>query len=125
MPLNSVEPAKWVSALSHTHGEHWGLRLTATTFGHQDRVDQSAILALWDGRGPLPVQFVPAGVTIWDASGYINFSPRVRLSAGVYNLGDRQYWVWQDVRDLDRGRGDLQRFAQPGVNARVSVTVSF
>ena len=71
------------------------------------------------------MQFVPAGVTIWDASGYINFSPRVRLSAGVYNLGDRQYWVWQDVRDLDRGRGDLQRFAQPGVNARVSVTVSF
>ena len=125
VPLNSVEPAKWVSALSHTHGEHWGLRLTATTFGHQDRVDQSAILALWDGRGPLPVQFVPAGVTIWDASGYINFSPRVRLSAGVYNLGDRQYWVWQDVRDLDRGRGDLPRFAQPGVNARVSVTVSF
>lgn len=125
VPLNSVEPFKWVSALSHTHGDRWGVRLTATTFGQQDRVDQSAILALWDGRGPLPVQFVPAGVRIWDASGYVNFSKNVRLSAGIYNLGDRQYWVWQDVRDLDRGRVDLQRFSQPGVNTRLSVTVTF
>jgi hemoglobin/transferrin/lactoferrin receptor protein len=49
----------------------------------------------------------------------------VRLSAGVFNLTDRQYWFWQDVRDLDRARVDLQRFAQPGRNVRVSATVIF
>jgi hemoglobin/transferrin/lactoferrin receptor protein len=55
----------------------------------------------------------------------VNFTKNLRGSAGVYNLGDRQYWYWQDVRELDRGRADLQRFAQPGLNTRVSLTLSF
>ena len=46
-------------------------------------------------------------------------------SSGLFNLGDRQYWNWQDVRELDAGRADLQRFAQPGLNSRVTLTLSF
>ena len=124
-PLNSVEPLKWVSALSYAAKDGWGVRLTATTHARQQRVDRGAILALWDGRPPAPVQFVPAGVTLLDLTGYVNLAKNVRLNGGLYNLTDRQYWYWQDVRELDRGRADLQRFAQPGVNARVSLTVSF
>ena len=68
---------------------------------------------------------MPAGVTLLDLAGYVNFTKNLRASAGLYNLTDRQYWYWQDVRELDRGRADLQRFAQPGVNARVTLTLSF
>jgi hemoglobin/transferrin/lactoferrin receptor protein len=124
-PLNSIEPPKWVSALSYTAKDSWGLRLTGTTHARQRRVDATAILALWDGRPPAPGQFVPAGVTLFDLTGYMNFTKNLRASAGVYNLGDRQYWSWQDVRELDRGRADLPRFAQPGLNTRVSLTLSF
>jgi hemoglobin/transferrin/lactoferrin receptor protein len=124
-PLNSIEPPKWVSALSYAAKDQWGLRLTATTHARQSRADGSSILALWDGRPPAPVQFVPAGVTLFDLTGYVNFTKNLRASAGVYNLGDRQYWYWQDVRELDRGRADLQRFAQPGLNTRVTLTLSF
>jgi hemoglobin/transferrin/lactoferrin receptor protein len=124
-PLNSIEPPKWVSALSYTAKDSWGLRLTAITHARQDRADTSAILSLWDGRPPTPAQFVPAGVTLFDLTGYVNFTKNLRASAGLYNLGDRQYWYWQDVRELDRGRADLQRFAQPGMNARVTLTLSF
>jgi hemoglobin/transferrin/lactoferrin receptor protein len=124
-PINSIEPPKWVSALSYTAKDSWGLRLTGTTHARQRRADTTAILALWDGRPPAPVQFVPAGVTLFDLTGYVNFTKNLRGSAGVYNLGDRQYWYWQDVRELDRGRADLQRFAQPGLNTRVSLTLSF
>ena len=124
-PLNSIEPPKWVSALSYTASERWGMRLTATTYARQTRADGSAILALWDGRPPTPVQFVPAGVTLFDLTGYLNLTKNLRASAGVYNLTDRQYWFWQDVRELDRGRADLQRFAQPGLNSRVTLTLSF
>lgn len=124
-PLNSVEPLKWVSALSYSAKDSWGVRLTGTTHARQRRVDSGAILALWDGRPPAPVQFVPAGVTLLDLTGYVNVSKNVRLSGGLYNVTDRQYWYWQDVRELDRGRADLQRFSQPGMNARVSLTLSF
>jgi hemoglobin/transferrin/lactoferrin receptor protein len=124
-PLNSIEPPKWVSALSYAAHERWGVRLTATTYARQTRADGSAILALWDGRPPTPVQFVPAGVTLFDVTGYLNLTKNIRASAGVYNLTDRQYWFWQDVRELDRGRADLQRFAQPGINSRVTLTLSF
>jgi hemoglobin/transferrin/lactoferrin receptor protein len=108
VPLNSIEPLKWISALSY-----------------QRRVDRSAILALWDGRPPMPFQFVPAGVTLFDLAGYVNLSKHVRASAGLYNLGDRQYWHWQDVRELSGNRADLPRFAQPGFNSRLTLTVSF
>jgi hemoglobin/transferrin/lactoferrin receptor protein len=124
-PLNSIEPPKWVSALSYAAKDSWGLRFTATTHARQSRADTSAILSLWDGRPPTPVQFVPAGVTLFDLAGYVNFTKSLRLSAGLYNLTDRQYWFWQDVRELDRGRADLQRFAQPGLNSRVTLTFSF
>ncbi len=124
-PLNSIEPPKWVSTLSYAANERWGVRLTATTYARQTRADGSAILALWDGRPPTPVQFVPASVTLLDLSGYLNLTKNLRASAGVYNLTDRQYWFWQDVRELDRGRADLQRFAQPGLNTRVTLTASF
>ena len=124
-PLNSIEPPKWVSALSYAAKDSWGLRLTATTHARQSRADGSAILALWDGRPPAPVQFVPAGVTLFDVTGYVNLTKNLRASAGLYNVTDRQYWYWQDVRELDRGRADLQRFAQPGMNARVTLTLSF
>ncbi len=124
-PLNSIEPPKWVSALSYAAKDAWGLRLTATTHARQDRADASAILALWDGRPPAPVQFVPGGVTLFDLTGYVNFTKNLRLSAGVYNLGDRQYWSWQDVRELSSKRADLARFSQPGRNARITLTFSF
>jgi hemoglobin/transferrin/lactoferrin receptor protein len=124
-PLNSIEPPKWVSALTYASGDRWGLRLSGTTHAPQRRADKSAILALWDGRPPTPAQFVPGGVTVFDLAGYVNFSKNVRLSAGLFNLTDRRYWHWQDVRELDRGRADLARFTQPGLNSRVTLTVSF
>ena len=124
-PLNSIEPLKWVSALSYAAKESWGVRLTATTHARQHRADSAAILALWDGRPPTPVQFVPAGVTLFDLTGYVNFTKNLRASAGLYNLTDRRYWFWQDVRELDRGRADLPRFAQPGLNTRITLTLSF
>ena len=125
VPLNSIEPPKWVSALSYASGTQWGLRLSATTHAHQNRADTSAILSLWDGRPPMPKQFVPPGVTLFDLAGYVNLTKHLRATAGLFNLGDRQYWYWQDVRELDAGRADLQRFAQPGRNARVALTLTF
>jgi hemoglobin/transferrin/lactoferrin receptor protein len=71
------------------------------------------------------VQFVPGGTTIFDLTGYVNFTKRLRLSAGVYNLTDRQHWHWQDVRELSSTRADLPRFTQPGLNSRVTLTFSF
>lgn len=124
-PLNSIEPPKWVSGLSYASGDTWGLRLSATTHARQRRADMSAILALWDGRPPTPAQFVPGGVTLLDLAGYWNVTQNFRLSAGLFNLTDRQYWHWQDVRELDRGRADLGRFAQPGLNTRATATLSF
>jgi hemoglobin/transferrin/lactoferrin receptor protein len=55
----------------------------------------------------------------------VNFTKNLRLSAGLYNLTDRQYWNWQDVRELSSNRPDLGRFAQPGLNSRVTLTFSF
>lgn len=68
---------------------------------------------------------MPSGVSLFDLTGYFNFTKNLRASAGIYNLTDRRYWHWQDVRELDAGRADLTRFTQPGLNTRVTLTLSF
>ena len=46
-------------------------------------------------------------ITLFDVTGYVNFTKTLRLSAGLYNVTDRQYWYWQDVRELSSTRADL------------------
>ena len=113
--LNSIDPPEAVLGL-HYEKHRWGVASYLTMVdGKEARdADQSA-----------EELFLPGGYGTLDLLGYYNFNEQVRLNWGLYNLFDRKYWSWADVRGLPADDPDLERFTAPGRNVSVTLTVDW
>jgi hemoglobin/transferrin/lactoferrin receptor protein len=113
-PLNSVDPLKGVLGIAFDEAQgRWGAELIGTAVRRKTDVDQSA--------GP---QFEAPGYVTVDVLAYANLQ-RLRLNLGVFNLLDRKYWEWSDVRGRPANDPVIDRYSRPGINARVSATYRF
>jgi hemoglobin/transferrin/lactoferrin receptor protein len=118
-PLNSVSPAKGVfSGHWQSLRKNWFADAYWTVSAAQDRVDES--------RDTL---FKPAGYGVVDLfagyqwQGHIGQEGEVRL--GVYNVFDKKYWDWQQVRNFDANDAIVNALAQPGRTFSASLSVRF
>lgn len=113
-PLGTINPFKANVGLRYRAADNsWGIDLVGTFVGSP--------------RVPLDTQlFVPAGYTLVDLTGYVNFTPLISLNFGVYNLFNQKYFEYSDLRTFpaaDAARVD--RLAQPGTNVAVSLNAKF
>ncbi|MCS7101282.1 MAG: TonB-dependent hemoglobin/transferrin/lactoferrin family receptor [Burkholderiaceae bacterium] len=119
-PLNSINP------LQLSAGVAWralpSLRATLDV-RHAARkragdVDNSSFTAP-------ATQFIPPAWTVVDLA--LGWQPLAWLSvhAGVFNLTDRKYWVWTDVRGLASNSAVADAFTQPGRTYAVNVSAVF
>jgi hemoglobin/transferrin/lactoferrin receptor protein len=110
-PLNSIDPLKLVTGLRYRH-ESMQIELIGTYYAEQTRADTAA-------------QFeTPSAFTV-DLVGRWQISQNVSINAGIYNLTNQKFWLYQDVRGLAPTSNRLDQFTQPGMNGRVAVTVKF
>lgn len=110
-PLESVDPARAVLGLRYEAADgRWELELVGTAVERKRRVGNDAL-------------FRPAGYATLDLLGRYRFNERVRLNAGLYNLADRTYWEWADVRGRAAADPAIERYTRPGINASVSLVV--
>ena len=72
--------------------------------------------------------FKTPGFGILDLTAYYKVSKDVTVNGGLYNLTDKKYWNWDDVRSYDRvgeagvtGPANLDRLTQPGRNFAINV----
>ncbi|WP_024655808.1 TonB-dependent receptor [Pseudomonas syringae USA007] len=122
-PINSVNPLTGVIGLGYEQKDYGSL-LSWTLVKRKTRVDDSSFHSP-DGTSS---QFKTPGFGILDLTGYYKVSDDVTLNAGLYNLTDKKYWRWDDVRGYD-GVGEagvtapanLDRLTQPGRNFSVNV----
>jgi len=122
-PINSVNPLKGVLGLGYEQENYGGL-LSWTLVKRKDRVDNTNFHAP-DGSSS---QFKTPGYGVLDLEGFYKVTDDVTLNAGLYNLTDKKYWQWDDVRGYD-GVGEagvtspasLDRLTQPGRNFAVNV----
>ncbi|KAF1031349.1 MAG: Hemin receptor [Pseudomonas sp.] len=124
-PLNSVNPLKGVFGLGYDQQNYGGL-LSWTLVKKQNRVDSSTFFAP-DGNstnGP----FKTPGFGILDLTGFYKVTNDVTINGGLYNLTDKKYWNWDDVRSYDSvgeagvtGPANLDRLTQPGRNFAINV----
>lgn len=122
-PLNSVNPLTGVFGLGYDQDNYGGL-LSWTLVKSKNRVDETSFKSP-DIAGKA---FKTPGFGILDLSGYYKVTQDVTVSAGVYNLTDKKYWLWDDVRSYD-GVGEaaavnpanLDRLTQPGRNFAVNL----
>jgi hemoglobin/transferrin/lactoferrin receptor protein len=117
-PLDSVDPVKVVAGLAwrETNGRFGGqLVATRSERKAKDRAGGSCASAC----------FTPPGFTLLDVTAYWRVTPSVTLRAGVFNITDKKYWWWSDVRGLTQTSAILDAYSQPGRNLAMSLSARF
>ncbi|MBC2667622.1 TonB-dependent hemoglobin/transferrin/lactoferrin family receptor [Novosphingobium piscinae] len=113
-PLASIDPLKLVLGLGwRDPAERLGGQLTLT---HAARKEESRAVA---------GAYRPAAFTILDATVFLKASDALTLRAGLFNILDRTYAWWSDVRGLAASSTVTDAYTQPGRNASVSLSYRF
>ncbi|MFT0868648.1 TonB-dependent receptor [Pseudomonas sp. CAM1A] len=122
-PLNSVNPLTAVLGLGYEQQNYGGL-LSWTLVKRKDRVDDSTFFAP-DGASK---QFRTPGYGVLDLTGYYKVTDDITVNAGLYNLTDKKYWQWDDVRGYDAlgeagvtQPANLDRLTAPGRNFAINL----
>lgn len=121
LPIDSVDPMKLVAGLIYdAPSGDWGGQLIGTAVERKKRLDPTGAATV-----PSP------GFGVLDLTGWWNLSKRAVLNFGVFNLGDRKYFLWSDLQGTGGGatpmasNTSIDRYSQPGRNASVSVKYQF
>ncbi|NIF16296.1 TonB-dependent receptor [Pantoea sp. Cy-639] len=122
-PLNSVNPLTAVLGLGYEQQNYGGL-LSWTLVKRKDRVDDTTFFAP-DGASK---QFRTPGYGVLDLTGYYKVTNDITVNAGLYNLTDKKYWQWDDVRGYDAlgeagvtQPANLDRLTMPGRNFAINL----
>ncbi|WP_198314504.1 TonB-dependent hemoglobin/transferrin/lactoferrin family receptor [Chitinibacter sp. GC72] len=105
--LDSVAPLKAQLGLTFTRS-NWGSSLMLTAAGSHDKVSQATY-------------FKTPGYGVLDLTSWWEPVKDLRLNAGIFNLGDKKYWLSSDVVGVPASSKIIDRYSQPGINARLSV----
>ncbi|WP_417702799.1 TonB-dependent receptor [Pseudomonas sp.] len=121
--LNSVNPLTGVFGLGYEQ-ERFGGLLNWTLVKRKTRIDDSSFNSP-DGSSS---QFASPGFGILDLTGYYKLTDDLTVNAGLYNLTDKKYWLWDDVRGYDAvgeagvtSPANLDRLTQPGRNFSINL----
>ncbi|MFO1078924.1 MAG: TonB-dependent hemoglobin/transferrin/lactoferrin family receptor [Planctomycetota bacterium] len=111
-PLNTIDPPRGIFALRYAapHGR-WHLEGVLTAVAAQDRLDESTT----------PLAHAGGHATI-DLLGRYAFSDRLELRAGLFNLADRRYVEWADIRGRAPNDPQLDLYTRPGRSVSLSLT---
>ncbi|MGR4972918.1 TonB-dependent receptor [Pseudomonas sp. LARHCG127] len=122
-PLNSINPLTGVFGLGYDQ-EQFGTLLSWTLVKKKDRVDDSN----FNSPDGVSSQFKTPGFGILDLTGYYKVTGDVTVSGGLYNLTNKKYWLWDDVRGYDSvgeaavlSPANLDRLTAPGRNFAVNL----
>ncbi|WLH56200.1 MULTISPECIES: TonB-dependent receptor [unclassified Pseudomonas] len=124
-PLNSVNPLKGVFGLGYDQ-DTYGALVSWTLVKKQNRVDSTTFFTPTGIKANGP--FKTPGFGIVDLTGFYKVTDELTVNGGLYNLTDKKYWNWDDVRSYD-GVGEagvtspasLDRLTQPGRNFAINL----
>jgi hemoglobin/transferrin/lactoferrin receptor protein len=127
-PLSTIDPVKLVGGIGYDAPDRrFGGQVVAT---HSAQKPKSATTYVGTS-GPASICtgvdgcFRPGGFTIVDATAYVRVAEVLTLRAGIFNIFDRKYAWWSDVRGLAGSSSVTDAYTQPGRNASVSLTAKF
>lgn len=114
-PLNSVDPLKAVVGLRYAApGGAWDAELLTTAIAGKDRVN--------DGATPL---VRTGGFVTIDLLAQWRVTGRLTAQAGLFNLTDRSYFEWSDVRERAANDPLIELYRRPGRNGSISFSYRY
>ena len=124
-PINSVNPLKGVFGLGYEQ-QNYGALVSWTLVKKQDRVDKNTFFSPDGDTSKAP--FKTPGFGIVDLTGFYKVTHDVTINGGLYNVTDKKYWNWDDVRSFDSigeagvtAPANIDRLTQPGRNFAINV----
>ena len=108
LPVDSVDPWKASARLRYGGQQGFGAQIIGTLVGTHDQVSDPSALV-----GNIAYFQAPGYFTL-DATVSYNFSDRVKVNAGAFNITNTKYWNSQDVIGVAATSPQLDRYAQPG-----------
>ncbi len=123
-PLDTVNPLSAVFGLRYEPGERWFVQ-GDLLFQLAKRQRDISAGACSDGRGRPTPCFAPPSSFVVDLRGGYRFTKHVIAYLGVFNLFDRKYWNWSDVRGIAQSSPVLEAYSAPGRNVSVSMKMDF
>lgn len=120
-PLDSIEPVKLVAGLFYQpEGGPFRAEVAATHSAGKQPSDISNSC-----NTTTTACFAPDGFWVFDATASVRVMERATVRAGIFNITNRKYFWWSDVRGLTATSIVRDAFSQPGRNAGASLTLSF
>ncbi|MGH1371788.1 MAG: TonB-dependent hemoglobin/transferrin/lactoferrin family receptor [Cellvibrionaceae bacterium] len=114
-PIDSVAPLKAVIGANYDAPEgSWGSAVNWTLVAGKDSSDIAD-----------ETNATTAGFGILDINGYYNVNKQLTIRGGIYNLTNKEYALWEDIRGRSESTSYLDRYTQPGRNFTVSATYQF
>lgn len=114
-PLNSVAPANGVLSVRYdARSGRWGSELAAVAVAPKRDIDRS-----------LANLYGTAGYATLDWRANFDLGHGVQVDAGAFNLTDRAYIEWEDVRGRASGDPLLPYYTRPGRNVSMSLRWEF
>ena len=117
-PLSTIDPLKLVVGIGYRdRGGRFGGQVIAT-HSAQKEADRTTDLCT-------PACYRPGAFTILDATAFAKLTEGLTLRAGIFNILDKTYAWWSDVRGLASTSTVTEAYTQPGRNASVSLSYRF
>lgn len=111
--LATVDPDKLIAGLHYAPRTQWGLSSQLTL------VERNI-------HAPTSSGVVPGGYGVLDLTGWYQFSKATKLNAGLYNVFDKKYIQWADIRDLSAANASqADAYSATGRNFKISVIHNF
>jgi len=111
-PINSISPAQATINLAwHSADDKWQLNVINTLTKAKTRVDETSSRVSY---------YKPAGYGIVDFLANYKVTPNSEIRFGIFNVTDKQYWNWQDVRNLGSEEVFIQSVTRPERNISLS-----
>ncbi|WP_447764437.1 TonB-dependent hemoglobin/transferrin/lactoferrin family receptor [Sphingopyxis panaciterrae] len=128
LPLSSIDPLKLVAGIGYRAPDgRFGGQLIMT---HSAGKEVSRTVGTDEAGDPTTICngapcYLGGSFTILDATAFFRVVDGLTLRAGVFNILDKKYSWWSDVRGVTATSTIADAYTQPGRNASVSLSFRF
>lgn len=115
-PVASIDPQRLTLGL-RAEAAQWTAQLGLNYTQGKKAKDTTALAT--------GAQFLNPSATVVDLTAQWRIRKDLRLNVGLYNITDKKYWRWSDVRGMAASSAVIDAYTQPGRSAKVSLVAEF
>nr|WP_249277673.1 TonB-dependent hemoglobin/transferrin/lactoferrin family receptor [Pandoraea sp. PE-S2R-1] len=122
-PLNTINPFSMVLGVRYEPNSTW---FAQADLLFQAAKSQSQIAkTCTSGTQQNQTCWAPGSSIVLDLSGGYHINKHATVYAGVYNVFDRKYWNWSDVRNIAETSNVKDAYSAPGRSVAVSLKLQY